>query len=82
MTSRRGGPGAGDGTSGQGDGLRTTSTLGLAVFGPATLLSGLITFVTIPTGVPAFLAGLFVVCLLLTVLFAAAYLIDDLRRRP
>lgn len=61
--------------------LRTAATLGLAVFGPLTLLSGLLTFVTIPTGVPAFLAGVFVVALSGTALCGAVYLVDDARRR-
>lgn len=62
-------------------GLRTAATLGLAVFGPLTLLSGLLTFVTIPTGVPAFLAGVFVFALAGTALCLVVYLVDDARRR-
>jgi hypothetical protein len=68
-------------TASERSGLRTAATLGLAVFGPLTLLSGLLTFVTIPTGVPAFLAGVFVFALAGTVLCLVVYLVDDARRR-
>lgn len=61
--------------------MRTVATLGLAVSGPVTLLSGLVTFATIPRGVPPAIASIFVVALAATVLSLALYLTDDLRRR-
>jgi hypothetical protein len=61
--------------------MRTLATLGLAVSGPVTLLSGLVTFATIPRGVPPAIAAIFVVALAATVLSLALYVTDDLRRR-
>jgi hypothetical protein len=62
-------------------GIRTLATLGLALFGPVSLFSGLVTLATIPRGVPPAIAGIFVVALSATAVSAALYLIDDIRRR-
>ena len=62
-------------------GLRTAATLGLAVAGPVSLLSGLVTFATIPRGVPPAIAVIFVLALATTALSAALYMTDDIRRR-
>ncbi len=59
--------------------LTNLATIGLAVGGPATLLSGLITFVTVPTGVPGPLIAVFVLALSMTVLSAAIYLIERMK---
>ncbi len=61
--------------------VRTFATLGLAVCGPATLLSGLITMATVPTGIPPAVAVIFLVSAGATVLFVLLYLADDARRR-
>lgn len=61
--------------------MRTLATLGLAVSGPVTLFSGLVTFATIPRGVPPAIAGIFLVALSATVVSVALYLTDDIRRR-
>ncbi len=65
----------------EGSGLRTLATLGLAVSGPTTLLAGLITFATIPSGIPPAVAAIFVIALSATILFAALYLADHMRPR-
>ncbi len=57
----------------------TVATLGLAVSGPITLFSGLITFATIPRGIPGAVAAIFVVSLAATVLSLALYLVGRLR---
>jgi hypothetical protein len=62
-------------------GVVTAATLGLAVSGPVTLLSGIITFVTIPSGIAPAVATIFVLSLGVTVLSVALYLAHDIRRR-
>ena len=61
--------------------VRTVTTLGLAVSGPATLLSGLVTLATIPRGIPAAVVVIFAFSAAATVLFVVLYLADDVRRR-
>lgn len=61
--------------------VRTFATLGLAVCGPATLLSGLITLATVPTGVPPAIVVIFLVSAGATALFVLLYMADDAKRR-
>ncbi len=52
----------------------TLATLGLAVGGPVALLSGLITFVTIPSGIAPALLIIFLFATALTTLSALVFL--------
>ena len=54
----------------------TLATFGLAIGGPVSLLSGFITFVTIPSGIPAAVATIFVLAIALTALSALVYLAE------
>lgn len=59
--------------------VRVVATLGLAVSGPLTLLSGIFAFVTIPSGVNSTLVTIFVIGVGLTTMFALLYVNDHIR---
>lgn len=61
--------------------MRILATLGLAVSGPVTLLSGLVTLATIPRGVPPVVALIFGSSAIATVVFMLAYVAGDAGRR-
>jgi hypothetical protein len=61
--------------------LESLATLGLAVFGPIALFSGLFTFASIPRGVPPAVATIFVISFSAAVLSAALYITQGLRRQ-
>lgn len=60
--------------------IRTAATLGLALGGPAALVSGLVTLATIPRGVPSVVAAVFLISTAATVISVVLYLtsfVDD-----
>lgn len=55
----------------------TVATFGLAIGGPVTLLSGLVTFASIPRGIPPAVAVIFIVGAAVTGLSALVYLAES-----
>lgn len=60
---------------------RSLATVVLAVSAPVALLSGILTFVTIPVGVPSAALAIFMFALGVTLLAALAYLAAEVAER-
>lgn len=61
--------------------VRTLATLTMALSAPVALLSGILTMVSVPNGVPRFLVVVLVVSLATLALATLLYLSDDIRHR-
>ncbi len=61
--------------------VRTLATLTMAVSAPIALLSGILTMVSVPNGVPRFLVVVLVISLATLALATLVYLSDDIRHR-
>ncbi|HSF85057.1 MAG TPA: hypothetical protein VLG28_05250 [Acidimicrobiia bacterium] len=58
----------------------TLATFGLAIGGPVALLSGFITFVTIPSGIPSAVVTIFVISMAISALSALVFLAERAKR--